>query len=197
MERYFPKIPKRCPEGRKHIDSVCLDMEDLIEDDSKSRLGRYDDPNFTHIVMVSSAADLSGLSPTQLNALTGRSAGGGGPAAGVQKKKKKEEEEEEAKPGQGTSKFAQARCDNKGAKEAKPASSSSSSSPLFHAPCADHLAIVLVFTKTAAASSAAEVTEAEPEPEAAAKSSEAEPEAAVDFVDRSLGGKADEEMTTV
>jgi hypothetical protein len=43
MERYFPKIPKRCPEGRKHIDSVCLDMEDLIEDDSKSRLGRYDD----------------------------------------------------------------------------------------------------------------------------------------------------------
>lgn len=53
--------------------------------------------NFTHIVMVSSAADLSGLSPTQLNALTGRSAGGGGPAAGVQKKKK-EEEEEEAKP---------------------------------------------------------------------------------------------------
>ncbi|KAJ4227292.1 hypothetical protein NW759_004667 [Fusarium solani] len=192
MERYFPKIPKRCPEGRKHIDSVCLDMEDLIEDDSKSRLGRYDDANFTHIVMVSSAADLSGLSPTQLNALTGRSAGGGGPAAGVQKKKKKEEEEEEAKPGQGTSKFAQARCDNKGAKEAKPASSSSSSSSsssLFHAPCADHLAIVLVFTKTA--------TEAEPEPEAAAKSSEAEPEAAVDFVDRSLGGKADEEMTTV
>lgn len=47
--------------------------------------------NVTHMVMVGSAADLSGLSPTQLNALTGRSAGGGGPAAGIQKKKKKEE----------------------------------------------------------------------------------------------------------
>ncbi|KAJ3465483.1 hypothetical protein MRS44_006141 [Fusarium solani] len=146
--------------------------------------------SMTNPLVLGAGLDLSKLNPAQLHALdVGLAGRGAAPTAKVKKIKK---------DGQGTSKFAQARCDNKGAKEAKPASSSSSSSPLFHAPCADHLVgDCPVFTKTAAASSAAEVTEAEPEPEAAAKSSEAEPEAAVDFVDRSLGGKADEEMTTV
>ncbi|RTE82849.1 hypothetical protein BHE90_002626 [Fusarium euwallaceae] len=42
MESYFTKFYKRSPESRKNIDSVCLDMEHLIEDDSKPR-GRYGD----------------------------------------------------------------------------------------------------------------------------------------------------------
>ncbi|EEU40407.1 uncharacterized protein NECHADRAFT_76639 [Fusarium vanettenii 77-13-4] len=55
--------------------------------------------------------------------------------------------------------------------------------------------IIPVFEKTAAAATSSAAVEV-PKPEAtAAKSSEAMPEAAVDFVDCSLGEKVDEEMT--
>ncbi|RMJ08199.1 hypothetical protein CDV36_012189, partial [Fusarium kuroshium] len=189
MERYFPKFPKflkfpkRLLEGKKHIDSICLDMEHLIEDDSKSHLKKQEEsilpigplhhfpsqralrrlqqsvdvrlamkniilkgvttrqellvragfcttaadtnmsdtlplpvrfggndssPSTTaltllsrditnNIVLLGSAAELSGLSPEIVSVLSGRPAGGHGPAAGVQKNRKKKKKKE-AKP---------------------------------------------------------------------------------------------------
>ncbi|KAI8679973.1 hypothetical protein NCS57_00276700 [Fusarium keratoplasticum] len=126
--------------------------------------------------MVGSATDLSGLSPAHLNALTqheqtprprgrlGPVQAGPNPATKVKKTKTKKD----VKPGQSTSKFAQARGDKKAAKEAKPASS-----PTPAAPTTSSM-IIPVFEKTAAVSSS---------------SSAAAAEAAVDNVDCSLGEK--------
>ncbi|RSL82758.1 hypothetical protein CEP51_004941 [Fusarium floridanum] len=163
MERYFPKFSKRLAGRQLHIRDHYFSRSTT----APTHLPRDITNN---IVLLGSAAELSGLSPEMVSVLSGRPAGGHGPAAGVKKNKKKKE----AKPGEGKSRFAVARREKKAAqeaakkatKEAEPSSSSSTST-------------------TAAAAK----TPAESKPEAA------EPEATVDFVDCSLGEKADEEMT--
>ncbi|RSM12251.1 hypothetical protein CDV31_006356 [Fusarium ambrosium] len=156
MERYFPKFSKRLAGGQLHIRDHYFSRSTT----APTHLPRDITNN---IVLLGSAAELSGLSPEMVSVLSGRPTWGHGPAAGVKKNKKKKE----AKPGEGKSRFAVARREKKAAqeaakkatKEAKPASSSTSTS------------------------AAAAKTPAESKPEAA------EPEAAIDLSDCSLGEK--------
>ncbi|RSM11870.1 hypothetical protein CEP52_002743 [Fusarium oligoseptatum] len=107
MERYFPKFSKRIAGGQLHIRDHYFSRSTT----APTHLPRDITNN---IVLLGSAAELSGLSPEMVSVLSGRPAWGHGPAAGVKKNKKKKE----AKPGEGKSRFAVARREKKAAQEA-------------------------------------------------------------------------------